>query len=190
MSAEWLVAPGSFLAAGPDLVDPNFIRTVVLMCRHDEEGAYGLVVNRPSDVLASDVLVAHPGLGRSSARMFVGGPVSLESLQVLHRAPEHVQGGEELAPGLWIGGDLDQLARYFEEHPADAENNVRLLMGYSGWGPGQLEYELSEFSWLPAPLQLESVFASHPSAVWRDVVRALGPRFRALADEPSDPNMN
>jgi putative transcriptional regulator len=190
MSADWLVAPGSFLAASPDLADPNFTHTVVLICRHDDEGAYGLVVNRPSEVRACDVIAAHSGLARSEARMYVGGPVSLESLQVLHRAPEHVPGGEELAPGLWIGGDLDQLARYLEAHPREADENVRLMMGYSGWGPGQLEFELAAFSWLPAPLHLGSVFASEHSNVWREVVRALGPRFRALADEPPDPNVN
>lgn len=190
MTAEWIVAPGSFLAAGPELTDPNFVRSVVLICRHDEEGAYGLVVNRPSDVRACDVLTGHAGLAKSSARMFVGGPVSLEALQVLHRVPEHVSGGESIAPGLWIGGDLDELARYITAFPDAAERNVRMFMGYSGWGPAQLEYELAAFSWLPAPCRLSSIFAPDPRNAWRDVVRGLGPRFRSLADEPPDPNLN
>ncbi|MBL8803418.1 MAG: YqgE/AlgH family protein [Planctomycetes bacterium] len=190
MAVEWQVAPGSFLAAGPDLTDPNFAHSVVLMCRHDEEGAYGLVINRPSDVRACDVLQAHAELARSRARMFVGGPVALESLQVLHRVPERIDGGEELVDGLFVGGDLDALARYLNEAPEEAERNVRLFMGYSGWGPGQLEFELSAFSWLPAPGALSSIFSPRPQAVWRDVVRGLGPRFRPLADEPPDPYMN
>lgn len=190
MTADWIVAPGSFLAAGPDLADPNFVRSVVLICRHDEEGAYGLVVNRPSDVRARDVLAGHEGLAKSGVRMYVGGPVGLESLQVLHRVPQHIDGGEPLAPGLWIGGDLDQLAHYLDAHPDQAEQNVRLFMGYSGWGPGQLEYELSALSWLPAPCRLTSIFANDPRNAWRDVIRGLGPRFRSLADEPPDPNLN
>mgnify|MGYP001189968805 CR=1 FL=1 len=190
MAVDWSVAPGTFLAAGPDLADPNFLHAVVLMCRHTDEGAYGLVINRPSELVAREVLQGHVELAKSAARMFVGGPVSLESLQVLHRAPARIQGGEELADGLWIGGDLDDIARYLLEAPADAERDVRLFMGYSGWGPGQLEFELAALSWLPAPGSLGSVFSLDPKGVWRDVVRGLGPRFRPLADEPPDPNLN
>jgi len=190
MTVEWLVAPGSFLAAGPDLNDPNFMHAVVLMCRHTEEGAYGLVINRQSELRACDVLTGHAGLTQSTARMYVGGPVSLESLQVIHRAPDHIHGGVEIGDELWIGGDLDDLSRYLLASPLEAERNVRMFMGYSGWAPGQLELELATFSWLPAPGKAQSVFSPETKGVWRDVVRGLGPRFRPLADEPPDPNLN
>lgn len=190
MAVDWTVAPGSFLAAGPDLADPNFVHAVVLMCRHTDEGAYGLVINRPSELKASDVLSGHDGLAKASARMYVGGPVSLESLQVIHRVPDRIQGGLEISDELWIGGDLDDLARYLHDAPEEADANVRMFMGYSGWGPGQLELELAALSWLPAPGKARSVFSREPKGVWRDVVRGLGPRYRPIADEPPDPNLN
>ncbi|MCC7014078.1 MAG: YqgE/AlgH family protein [Planctomycetes bacterium] len=190
MAHEFLVTPGAFLAAGPELRDPNFAHTVVLICRHAEQGAYGLVLNRRSDFRAREVLAQHELFQRSELPLFVGGPVSLETLQILHRAPQHIQGGVELDDDLWIGGELDDVGRYAREAPLEAERNVRLFLGYSGWSPGQLELELTSGSWLPAPGSSRRVFQDDSAALWRQVVADLGPDYRALSNEPLDPEWN
>lgn len=190
MAHELIVSPGVFLAAGPDLLDPNFMHAVVLMCSHSDEGAYGLVLNRPSDFSAREVLASHELLQSSDLRMYVGGPVSLETLQILHRAPDAIEGGVELVPGLWIGGELDQVGRLALDDPERATRDVRLFLGYSGWGAGQLEGELATGSWLPARGSVERVFQRESERLWRDVVRDLGPEYRGLAFEPPAPEWN
>lgn len=190
MAHEFFVSPGAFLASGPDLLDPNFSHTVVLMCRHADEGAYGLVLNRKSELRVSEVLAEHELLRRSDLPLFVGGPVSLETMQILHRAPERIRGGVELDEQLWIGGDLDDIARYALEAPEEAALNLRLFLGYSGWSPGQLEFELSSGSWLPAPGSAARVFQPEIQSLWRNVISDLGPDYRALANQPPDPEWN
>jgi putative transcriptional regulator len=190
MASELNISQGSFLAAGPELLDPNFMHTVVLMCQHSEQGAYGLVINRPSEFAARDVLASHELLKKSALRMYIGGPVSLETLQVLHRLPEKIQGGLQIAEDLWIGGELDDVGRLALDEPGEAEAGVRLLLGYSGWGAGQLEFELATGSWLPAPGASKHIFQLDPKTIWRDVVRGLGPQYKALADEPPEPEWN
>jgi putative transcriptional regulator len=190
MAIDLTVAQGSFLAAGPDLLDPNFLHAVVLVCQHSPQGAYGLVINRPSPYSARDVLGAHELLKSAELRMFVGGPVQLEALQVLHRVPDKISGGVQIAADLWIGGDLDQLGRYALEEPEEAARNVRLFMGYAGWGAGQLEFELTAGSWLPAPGDAGKVFELDSASVWREVVGSLGDDYRIVANEPPDPHVN
>jgi putative transcriptional regulator len=190
MSPDLSIPQASFLAAGPDLLDPNFMHAVVLMCQHSGEGAYGLIINRPSEVLARDVLAGHELMKSSALRMFIGGPVSLETLQVLHRAPDHIRGGVQIAEELWIGGDLDDIGRYAASAPEEVSRNVKMFLGYSGWGAGQLEVELATGSWLPAPLATARVFQIEPKNLWRSVVRDLGPEYKALADEPPEPDWN
>ncbi|NUP94833.1 MAG: YqgE/AlgH family protein [Planctomycetaceae bacterium] len=190
MAHELIVTPGVFLAAAPDLLDPNFMHSVVLLCSHSEEGAYGLVLNRASNFRAREVLGSHDTLSRSTLRVYVGGPVSLDTLQILHRAPDVIQGGLPLVPGLWIGGELDDIGRLCVDDPTRAERDVRLYLGYSGWGAGQLEGELSSGSWLPAPGKLERIFQFDTERLWRDVITDLGPEFRPLAFEPPEPEWN
>jgi putative transcriptional regulator len=182
--------PGSVLAAAPDMLDPNFMHTVVLICRHTEEGAYGFVVNRPASVMLDSLAPDHPVLGKQSFPVFAGGPVGLDTLQFLHRAVEDIPGGVEIGSGLFLGGDLDSLGSYLEKHVELAQRNVRLLVGYSGWAAGQLEGELATGSWLPAALENDWVFGQDAQSTWRSVLRSLGGEVSGLADLPPDPSWN
>lgn len=184
------VTQGSLLAAWPDLMDPNFMHSVVLMCQHTEDGAYGLVLNRPTKHGVDELLPDHPLLGRVSFPVFLGGPVSHETMQFVHTVPKEVPGGFELCSGLYLGGDLDALGRYLIESPELAASKVRLFLGYSGWGTGQLEGELAVGSWVPAPYLPEVVFADDPAATWKQVVRAAGKDAEGLDAEPPDPSWN
>lgn len=187
---ELQTEPGSLIAAAPDLLDPNFMHAVVLMCQHSEQGAYGLVVNRPAALTVDLLLPEHPLLSNAHFPVHAGGPVGLDTLQFLHRVPEDIPGGIELGGGLYLGGELDALAEFLTTHGDDAQEKVRLIVGYSGWAAGQLEGELAGGSWLPAPLDVDGMFLADPHALWRRVVRSLGREALGLEELPPDVSWN
>lgn len=187
---ELRVETGTLLAALPNLVDPNFMHSVVLICQHAEPGAYGLVVNRRTEHTVRELLPDHPTLGKVDEAIWLGGPVDPTSLQFVHRVPDQVAGGHPLGLGLFLGGNLESLGRYLLENPDSARDHVRIFIGYSGWSPGQLEGELRLGSWLPAPPALDAVFGRDTAATWRQVVRSVGGASRGLEDLPPDVSWN
>jgi putative transcriptional regulator len=187
---ELRAVSGSLLVAAPDMLDPNFMHAVVLVVSHEPAGAMGLVLNRPANVTVDALLPDHPLLSRQRFLVHQGGPVGRDGLQFLHRVPERVPGGYEIAEGLFLGGEIDALAEYLEDQRAAAHEFVRLLIGYAGWGEGQLDRELSEGVWLPAPGKAEWVFNTDPERMWRDAVRSIGDAGRGLDELPPDVHWN
>ena len=187
---ELRVPQGSFLAAWPDLLDPNFMHSVVLMCRHDEHGAFGLVTNQKTEFRVGQLFPEHPLLGELEHPVHLGGPVDHQSLQVVHCMPDELSGGEAISAELWFGAELDSLARFLSEEPERARACVRLFLGYSGWGAGQLDEELTSGSWVPAPLDPDVVFAGESFEAWRQVVRSAGKDVEGLDQLPPDPSWN
>jgi putative transcriptional regulator len=140
------------LVSSPALVDPSFRKTVVLIAHHDEEGAMGLVLSRPSDVPAVDAVPALDGLPGSDDPVFVGGPVQPEAFMAL---AEFDDVEDAAAP---IFGSVGFMAA--EAEPEDVSiRRLRVFAGYAGWGPGQLEAELAEPSWLVVAARPEDPFA-------------------------------
>lgn len=172
------------------MLDPNFMHSVVLMCRHDSEGAFGLVVNRPSPITVDRLLPEHPLLGKSSFPVHVGGPVGRDTLQFMHREPEIIHGGEHLAGEIFLGGELDAMADLIAIDEEEARAKLRLIVGYSGWGAGQLDAELATGSWLPAPLGTGFAFGEGDEAIWRRVVRSIGKRAHGMENLPPDVSWN
>lgn len=154
------------------------------------EGAYGLVVNRPSGHRTTKVLADHPLWSRADAELYFGGPVNLNQLQLLHNAGEKVPGGVAVLPNVFVGGDLDVAARWWLDLPDSARSSLRLVVGYSGWGAGQLENELTRGSWIPAPGAAELIFMEEPRSMWRAVLRSLGEDAEGLENLPPDPHWN
>lgn len=185
-----LVDQGTLLAAWPDLLDPNFMHAVLLMCHHNEEGAYGLVVNRPTEITVGMLLQEHPLLGDSEFPVHLGGPVDHGTMQFLHTVPDKIPGGLMLTDEIALGGDLDALGVYLRSEPERAPTRVRVLLGYSGWGAGQLENELSVGSWVPAAVDRDVVFGADPEETWRRVVASIGGDGEDLKRQPPDPTWN
>lgn len=185
---EFTSAAGTMLASAPNMLDPNFMHTVVLVCQHSAEGAFGLVVNRESGFSAESLLPEGSALGNAGLAVYSGGPVGLDTMQFLHRLPEEIPGGIEVFGGLYLGGVIEDLES--AGRPRPLEQDVRLFLGYSGWDAGQLEAELASGSWLPAPPNMEAVFAKDQRTAWRDVVRSLGDATRGLEDLPPDVSWN
>jgi putative transcriptional regulator len=174
---------GKLLLSSPALYDPNFRRTVILVTHHDEDGAMGLVLNRPAEVAVAEAAPQLSELVEEDDPVLVGGPVSPEALMVL---AEFDDPDAAAAPVL---GDLGFV-------PADAEpddletRRARVFAGYSGWGAGQLEAELAEGSWLIADAEPADAFAADPEQLWGEVLRRMGGGFSLLATMPEHPSLN
>ncbi len=180
------VQKGDLLIASVSLLDPNFQRTVVLLCEHsDAEGSYGLVLNRPIDVPAG----LDDQLGFAAGALFVGGPVRQDALQVLHRLGDCVPGGVEVVPGVWIGGDF-AIIRQGLDSGEFSQRDCRFYLGYSGWSEGQLAREMETDSWLTVQATADLVFFEDARRQWLAAVRARGCVAPMLANYPEDPRWN
>ncbi len=179
---------GIFLVATPGLKDPNFRQTVVLLCEHGPEGALGVVVNRPTAMHLSEVLPQVPILEGQRHRLFSGGPVQPTAVLLLYRLSEEPSDKHHVFDGVYMGGDLTVVERLLTT-PTGGEA-IRAYMGYSGWGPGQLENEMKTGSWITLPADHSVVFEKDPLHIWPDILRSLGDPYNLYAEMPPDPNLN
>lgn len=176
------VAP-SLLLSMPQLDDPNFRRTVVLLCQHSPEGAWGLILNRPTGTPAAEaVRMEPPVMTRSPLDLWVGGPVEPERGCILMGDDPRDDEAVEVCEGIYISGSASLLRRLLEDE--QAPGRTRLLMGYAGWGPGQLDEELRESAWLISEVDLGLVFDVRASEMWEKAIRRLGADPGALQMSP------
>jgi putative transcriptional regulator len=171
---------GSFaptlLLAMPQLRDPNFSRTVVLLCEHGPRGALGFVVNRPTEVRAADAVVLDPPLqGDSGIVLWTGGPVEPQRGFLLLGYDPEIDDSEKVSEGFHLTASAELLRKLLEFPPDQmAGRRARLLLGYAGWGPGQLDQELTASAWLTAPPDADLVFETPPEHMWERAIRGLG----------------
>ena len=176
-------ARGRLLVATPDLRDPNFSRTVVLVLEHGDEGALGVVLNRPIDLPVAEVLPDWADHTSAPSCLFVGGPVAPTAVIGLGRGH-----GSELQPLFEGLGTLD-----LEADPAitaAAMDGLRVFVGYAGWAAGQLDDELTAGGWLVLDLDAADPFSADPSRLWQTVLRRQGGRVAMFASAPEDPSTN
>jgi len=175
MEAEPRLAP-TLLLAMPQLRDRNFARSVVLLCQHGAEGAIGFVVNRPTDLLAAKaVALDPPPRGDSGLTLWTGGPVEPQRGFLLLGEDPGVEDSQRIVDGLHLTASVNVLRELLESTPTElAGRRCRLLLGYAGWGPGQLDAELAASAWLNAPADPELVFATPPADMWERAIRGLG----------------
>lgn len=190
MSEKMRVDPGMLLAAWPDMLDPNFMHSVLLVCQHTSEGAYGFVLNRPANRVIGELVSTHPLLSRSPFPVYVGGPVESDTMQFVHSVPEEIPGGVSLDGKLWLGGEVDAMASFLDANPEAARSQLKVFLGYAGWGALQLEIELTSGSWLPGPADPEALFGEGGEEAWRRVVRSIGKEGWNLEQEPPDISWN
>jgi putative transcriptional regulator len=180
---------GRLLVATPLLDDPNFERTVVLMLEDNEEGALGLVLNRPSPLEVSDPLPDWADLSASPPVVFVGGPVSRSSVIALARCHEQPDVSEETwSPVLGPIGVLDLTADAALLHAA--VDDVRVFAGYAGWGAEQIVAEIAEGAWFVVDAQPSDAVTDEPEQLWREVLRRQPSPVRYHANYPSDLSAN
>ena len=178
--AEFL--KGHLLIAAPILVDPNFRRSVVLVIEHSEEGALGVVLNRPTDLPVAEAV---PELSQlDDGCVFAGGPVQPQAVIALAEYAGAPPEGAVCGPIAPVGVDSDM------DTIGERVTRVRVYAGYSGWGEGQLEGELEEDSWIVEPALPGDVFCGDADALWSHVLERKGGQYRLLARMPDDPGMN
>jgi putative transcriptional regulator len=175
---------GQLLIAGPGLLDPNFWRTVVLIVEHSEEGALGLVLNRPSETTVGEAVAELEDTLDVDDPLYIGGPVQPSALIVL---------GEFEEPGdaaLVAFGDVGVLANGSHDDPPPQLRRGRAFVGHAGWGPGQLDSELERRDWITEPARTQDAFSDDPGALWETVLTRKGGSYALVARMPPDPSVN
>lgn len=179
------VKSGDFLLAEPMLLDPNFQRTVVIVCEHsDDEGSFGLIVNKHADVnieQLEDFLYL-------KGNLYVGGPVQQNTLHFLHQISE-LEGSIPLRDGVYWGGDFDQLKELHIQGKVNPQN-CRFFIGYSGWGKLQLKGEVMQNSWVISKVDLSVLFQVDADDLWQEVLQRMGGKYKMFTNYPVDPSLN
>jgi putative transcriptional regulator len=175
---------GQLLIAGPTLEDPNFWRTVVLVVEHSEEGALGLVLNRPSESTVAEAVPQLLELADADDDILVGGPVGQSAVIVLadFEEPDEAALLAFDSVGVLAGASTDQLGA--------GVRRARIFAGHSGWGPGQLEDEVERGDWILEPARYSDAFAPEPSELWTEVLERKGGSYALVARMPQDPTLN
>jgi putative transcriptional regulator len=170
---------GRLLVATPSLLDPNFARSVVLIAEHGDGGAMGLVLNRPSETSVEEAVPELAQLSGAGEPVYVGGPVSLDSVLALAEVDDPDDASELVLGDVGFVQDPDVTAR-----------RGRIFVGYAGWSAGQIEAELDEEAWIVVPAEPDDVFSADPDALWSAVLRRQGGPLALLATMPPDPSLN
>jgi putative transcriptional regulator len=174
---------GQLLIAGPTLLDPNFQRTVVLVVEHSQEGALGLVLNRPSQTTVGEAVDELSELVDSEEPLFIGGPVQQSALIVLAEFQDAGRAAVVAFEDVGVLGGEDH------EDPPDTRRG-RAFAGHAGWGPGQLDGELASGDWILEPAQREDAFCGAPGELWQAVLERKGGSYALVARMPTDPSVN
>lgn len=177
---------GQLLVAGPRLIDPNFWRTVVLIVEHSDEGAFGLVLNRPSETTVGEAVPELEKLVDPEEPLFIGGPVQPSSVITLAQFGDVTDAAVRAFDDIGVlgtgGPPLDELA--------DRVLVARAYVGHAGWGPGQLDSEFERGDWIPEPAIHDDVFSGSPGELWPEVLIRKGGSYALVARMPLDPSLN
>ena len=168
----------ALLVSMPQMQDPNFARSVVLLCDYDPDGAFGLVVNRPTEMPAGSMVRLEPAeAGANGLPLCIGGPVEPERGWILLAAAPSEPDYRTICDGLYLSTSPELLRRVLTENPPP---RARVLAGYAGWGPGQLDAELAQSAWLIGALDLDLLFDVEPQVMWETAIRRMGADPAAL----------
>jgi len=187
MLSKVLPSTGKLLISEPFLNDPNFKRSVVLMADHGQEGTLGFILNQPSQLLLKDLV---PDLWQADYPIFIGGPVEVDTVHFIHRCYDKLNSGEEIAKGIYWGGNFETL-KILVNNNSIAANEVKFFLGYSGWNETQLKEEIEENTWIVSDKYHQDLIFSHnEEELWREVIINLGNKYAHVSNFPSDPSLN
>ncbi|MEO6328629.1 MAG: YqgE/AlgH family protein [Ginsengibacter sp.] len=179
-------AKGTLLIANPFLKDPNFMRTVIFLCEHKEEGSFGFVLNKLFSKTLGDFLPEFEGY---SIPLYSGGPVQKDTIHFLHQYPDIISGGEEVFNGVYWGGNFESVMALIKINQIDFKK-IKFFIGYSGWAEKQIDDEMKEKSWLIAEATRKLLFHSKPENIWKDSLKHLGGDYEMMINFPIDPQLN
>jgi len=180
------IEPGFLLVSDPFLKDPNFLRSVILICEYDEKGSLGFVLNKQFPKNLNQLI---PDIDHLHYPVFQGGPVGLDSLHFLHSKPLLIEGGLNIIDDIYWGGNFEQTLDLMQSKKI-TPRDIRFFIGYSGWDEGQLDAEIDEKSWLLHLAEKQFVFHHNANMLWKDVVKDMGGDYKQLVNYPIDPQLN
>ncbi len=186
MPGKFKSLKGQLLLDGGKLAGSCFHRSVVLICQHDAEGAFGLVVNHSTDKKVGEALVADMPDTLKEQTLFLGGPVQPQALSYLHS--DAFLPDANVLPNLHLDHSLDELVELGGSF--SPTQKLKVFAGYAGWSPGQLDDEMKRGAWLTHPGSVELVFDGESKHLWVKLVRQQGWQYRLLSEQPEDLNWN
>lgn len=176
------IANSKLLIAEPYMLDPHFKRAVIMLCEHQvEDGSIGFILNKPLGMQLNDLLASFPEF---NAPVYYGGPVSTDTIHYVHSVGELLNGSIEIAPGLYWGGDFEELKQLVNTNVITS-SQIRFFIGYSGWTAGQLCEELRNSSWLLGHIDANYIFMAKPDdSLWTKALNDIGGTFGVIGQIP------
>jgi putative transcriptional regulator len=176
---------GIILISEPSLSDFYFKQSVVLLAEHNEDGTFGLIINKPIEARVNDVIKDFPEF---DAPVFLGGPVKTDSIFFIHTR-EDIDNSLKIINGLYWGGDIEVIREMILTNRI-AENDIRFYVGYAGWHPKQLDREIREKSWVLSHTSVKEVINNQPEKLWGNHLKSMGNDYAIWANFPADPSHN
>lgn len=179
-------APGVLLIADPFLKDPNFMRTVVFICEHDDKGSLGFVLSRRFEYTIDEMIIELEGF---TIPVYYGGPVMMNTIHFLHQLPDLIPDSIKVSEDIYWAGNFETVAALIRSKSIDLAK-IKFFVGYSGWEKDQLTGEIEEKSWLTVNGSRTLVFDTKPDEVWKNSLKRLGGDYEMLVNYPIDPQLN
>lgn len=179
-------AAGILLIADPFLKDPNFLRTVVLLCEHQEQGSLGFVLNKQIEQTLDELITDMEG---HKLPVYYGGPVQMDTIHFLHQYPHLIPESVKVNNDIYWGGNFESVTALIKNKSIDL-NKIKFFIGYSGWSNDQLHGELKEKSWVTVSANRKLVFTTADDEIWKDSLRLLGGEYEMMINFPIDPQLN
>lgn len=177
---------GGLIMASAGMLESSFKRTVLLMCEHNEDGSLGFILNRPMEIKVSDAI---EGFEEIDIPLHMGGPVQVDTIHFLHTRGDVIDGSHEVIPGVFWGGEQEQLG-YLIASGVVSPAEVRFYLGYAGWASEQLEAEFEEGAWYTTEASRAIIFSDEYERMWARTVRSKGGEYYFAANSPELPGMN
>ncbi|MDP1621950.1 MAG: YqgE/AlgH family protein [Bacteroidales bacterium] len=176
---------GSILISEPSLRDFYFRQSVILLVEHNDEGSFGVIINKPIEARLKDII---KGFSFYNLPVYLGGPVKTDSIFFIHTR-SNIEQSQPIMQGLYWGGDLDVI-REMLRSKVMLPREIRFFVGYSGWSPNQLDRELNEKSWVLSQTSVKEVINDHPESLWSNYLKNMGKDYAIWANFPADPTFN
>jgi len=176
---------GNILISEPTLRDFYFRQSVILLAEHNEEGSFGVIINKPIEARLKDIIKGFPAY---DLPVYLGGPVKTDSIFFIHTL-DGVEQSMPIMQGLYWGGDLDTIREMLNKQEISPKE-IRFFVGYSGWSPNQLDRELKEKSWVLSQSTVKEIITDHPEKLWSNYLKSMGKDYAIWANFPADPTFN
>ncbi|MBL4585732.1 MAG: YqgE/AlgH family protein [Flavobacteriales bacterium] len=177
---------GRLLISEPFMQDPYFKRAVIFITEHNEKGSFGLIINKPIPMYLNEAIENAPVF---DSKLGLGGPVQNETLYYLHLKGDLIPNSVEVIDGVYWGGDFETIKKMMLANELQP-NDIRLFVGYAGWGEGQLKSEMDTKSWIVAKADKDLLFSKKPETLWSDILNTMGQPYSYMVNLPEDPRLN